>query len=265
MPRVPHTSSGPLAGSMCPPLTCPLSMSHPPEMYSPEASSWTVEGVWLCLERSGKIMPWTMPPGLSLKVDWAWGVARTPCRGGPGTSVGHSALPCWKQSVNTEAFPGDLPSMYLVKIIKRKSASHSPNRLSPFSKGISFFIFCFWTEHCSVDTSLSLSLASQSSVSFFREFFRRSSQTETYTTVPSKGISPQFFPVSCCSNNSGWRVPSQLWFFCRGLLKVDISWDEGTDRAREFMMMPLNLQDMWRQNFSIMTPPWRTFPPNLPT
>ena len=158
---------------------------------------------------------------LSLEAGWAWGVLRTPGQGGPGTSTGHSALPCWQQRLNTQALLVDLPSKYLVKIIfKRRSASHSLIWLSPFAKGKCFFAFCFWTEHCSVDTSLSLSLASQSGVSFSREFLQRSSPTVTYTMVSFKRQSWSF-RVTCCSNNSEWRVPLQLWFFCRGLMKVD--------------------------------------------
>lgn len=89
-------------------------------------------------------------------------------------------------------------SKHFVKIIlKSKSVSHSPSWLSPFSKGKSFFTFCFWIKHCSDDRSLSLSLAPQSNVLFSVESFHWSSQTETHSMVPYQGnFSPSPWPAA---------------------------------------------------------------------
>lgn len=170
-----------------------------------KTTSWALEEAWLCLERSGRIVCWMMPPGLCLEVGWARGVLIIPWWGSPRIS-GHSALPCWQESVDTEAFHGHQPYKHLVKVIlKIKSVSHRPSWFSPFSKGKSFFTFCFWTEHCSIDSSLSLSLLSQGNVSFSREFFHWSSETETHSMIPSKAnLSP-----SPWLSVAGFRTPSQ--------------------------------------------------------
>lgn len=200
-----------------------------------KAISWALEEAWLCLERSGRIMSWMMLPGLCLEVGWARGVLRIPWWSGPRTSVGHSALPCWEESVNTEAFHGHQPYNHLVKIIfkNQKCISESPSWFSPFSKGKSSFTVCFRIERCSVDRSLSLSLASQSNVSFSREFFHWSSQTETHSMVPSKAnfiLSPWLFVTE--------TVAAEL---LRQGVKTNVL---GTERAGEALTMLLHLQNM---------------------
>lgn len=107
---------------------------------------------------------------------------------------GHWSIP-WSSAIK-----------HLVKVIlKIKSVSHRPSWFSPFSKGKSFFTFCFWTEHCSIDSSLSLCLLSQGNVSFSREFFHWSSQTETHSMNPSKAnLSPSLW-----LSVAGCRTPSQ--------------------------------------------------------
>lgn len=261
MPRVPHTSSGPLEGSMCPPLICPSRV--------PSTRNVLTRGQLL---GCGK--------GLVVSGD-IWedhvldGATRSEFGNGLSLMCVEDPLPRWPWY-----FCWTLRSALLIRIYKHLNISWWPttqvsseNHLKKgkvhltalidwvvsLRENVSSPIVFEWSTALLIWASAWLLKV----VFSFPGFFHRSSQAETLIMVPSMG-QPWSFPVTCCSNNSGWRVPSQIQFFC-WKMKVGSLGMGALIRQEKSQWCYSIYRTCQKQNLSIMTPPWRTFPPNLPT